>query len=133
MTLNKEKISIWADSDVEYAVNRTNLIAHNFGFADRERNVLTIMVSELARNIYKYAKTGVIVIQKIEKNNKKGLEIIAEDNGPGISDIELALKDGYSSNGTLGLGLAAVKRMSDEFVFDETRNIGTKINVVKWL
>lgn len=133
MTLNIEKISIWADSDIKYAVNRTNVIAQNFGFAKREIDVLAIVVSELARNIFKYAKTGIIIIQEIENNNKKGLEIIAEDNGPGIKDIELALKEGYSSNGTLGLGLLAVKRMSDEFKFDNKRNIGTKINVIKWL
>jgi len=131
--LNKDNINIWVSSDVKYAVNRSIKTAKNLGFTSRKINEIAIIVSELSRNIIKYASTGTITVNLITNCNKKGLEVIAEDYGPGIKDINLAMKEGYSSTGTLGMGLSAIKNMSDEFIFDNSRNIGSKFNIIKWL
>ena len=89
-------------------------------------------VSELARNILKYAEKGTITITPLH-TSEKGIEIFARDNGPGITDVETALTDNYSSSGTLGLGLPGVKRMMDEFEIDTQVNQGTRITVRKWI
>ncbi|MBM5573304.1 ATP-binding protein [Deefgea sp. CFH1-16] len=87
-------------------------------------------ISELAMNIIKYAKYGELYIHY---HNNRSIEIIAEDHGPGIANIEQAMQDHFSSKGTLGLGLPGVKRMVDEFEIQSTINHGTKIRVKKWI
>ncbi|MEW6096863.1 MAG: ATP-binding protein [bacterium] len=94
--------------------------------------MIATAVYELAKNIFRYAKRGEIIIRRIKKGTKKGVEIIAQDNGPGIADIENAMKDHFSTGGGLGLGLPGVKRLMDEFVIDKERQRGTKITVRKW-
>ncbi|MEN8711351.1 MAG: anti-sigma regulatory factor [Arenicellales bacterium] len=90
-------------------------------------------VSELARNIYLYAMKGEVTIRVLERETNKGIEIVAEDNGPGIADIGAAMKDHFSTSYGLGLGLPGVKRLMDEFGIDTKRGVGTKITVRKWV
>ncbi|WP_046173456.1 anti-sigma regulatory factor [Domibacillus indicus] len=89
-------------------------------------------VSELARNIYRYARTGHITFEAIEKADQAGLRITAMDNGPGIEDIRKALEQGYSTSGGLGAGLPGVKILMDEFSIESSRHAGTKVTVTKW-
>ncbi|MGV3463954.1 MAG: anti-sigma regulatory factor [Heyndrickxia sp.] len=103
----------------------------NFGTVDQAR--ITTAISELARNIFLYAKQGQITINKVFDDGKWGLQIIAEDEGPGIQDIRKAMEDGYSTSGGLGAGLPGVKRLMDTFDIDSKPNQGTIIKATKWL
>ncbi|KQL51044.1 serine/threonine protein kinase [Heyndrickxia shackletonii] len=103
----------------------------NFGTVDQAR--ITTAISELARNIFLYAKQGQITIKKVFDDGKWGLQIIAEDDGPGIQDIRKAMEDGYSTSGGLGAGLPGVKRLMDTFDIDSKPNQGTIITATKWL
>lgn len=89
-------------------------------------------ISELARNIYLYAKKGEITFQQVEGVAPVGLKIIAKDNGPGIKDISKSMIDGYSTSGGLGAGLPGVKRLMDDFDIMSSDE-GTTIHVIKWL
>jgi serine/threonine-protein kinase RsbT len=102
-----------------------------FGLADQTR--ITTAVSELSRNIHHYAGTGRVVIKALSESAKKGIEIIAEDKGSGIPDIELAMQDGYSTNKGLGQGLPGTKRLMDEFGIKSEVGKGTTVTIRKWL
>lgn len=102
-----------------------------FGIVDQAR--VTTAVSELARNIFLYAKTGKIQIEPIHDGNKIGLKITASDQGPGIHDIRAAMEDGYSTSGGLGAGLPGVKRLMDDFIIQSKVDEGTEIVASKWL
>lgn len=88
-------------------------------------------VSELARNILKYVGAGVIEVTPVFSLDKKGIEVIAKDKGTGIENIELAMKDKYSSSGTLGQGLPGAKRLVDEFYLESSCK-GTIITIRSW-
>ncbi|CAH0344069.1 anti-sigma regulatory factor [Bacillus sp. CECT 9360] len=101
-----------------------------FGVVDQSR--ITTAISELARNIFKYALPGKIVIEEINENNRSGLKIVAKDEGPGIKDIRKALEDGYTTSGGLGAGVPGVKRLMDHFEIDSEVGTGTEITTIKW-
>ncbi len=102
-----------------------------FGVVDQAR--ITTAISELARNIFLYAGDGKVTIHKILLDGKKGLKIVAEDEGPGIEDIRKVMEDGYSTSGGLGAGLPGVKRLMDEFDVQSQVGKGTVITAIKWL
>lgn len=108
-------------------------MAKELGFGNVDQARITTAISELARNIYLYAGNGKICIQPIDHLGKKGLKIIALDNGPGIRDIRRVMEDGYTTSGGLGAGLPGVKRLMDEFSIESTVDVGTEINATKWL
>ena len=122
----KRIIQIGSGSDVYYATNVAKEIALKIGFRHSECISICVAVSELSSNIQKYANSGLIIFRSIKEQSKKGIQIIAEDHGPGITNIELSLIDGYSTSGTLGLGLAGVNRLMDEFRFDNERTKSDK-------
>lgn len=101
-----------------------------FGGVDQAR--ITTAISELARNIYLYAGSGKITIDVLEDNGRKGIQISAADDGPGINDIRMVLQDGFSTSGGLGAGLPGVKRLMDSFDIDSRPGSGTKITITKW-
>lgn len=90
-------------------------------------------VSELTRNILKYAGSGEFRIYQIERAAGRGVEIEVSDHGPGIPDVESAMSDHFSSSGTLGLGLPGVKRLMDDFSLDSSATTGTRIRAKKWI
>ncbi|ADU28630.1 anti-sigma regulatory factor [Evansella cellulosilytica] len=109
-------------------------LAREIGFGSVDQARITTAISELARNIYLYAKKGQIHIEEvIASNNRKGIKVIAVDKGPGIKDIRKVMEDGYTTSGGLGAGLPGVKRLMDEFSIDSEINNGTKITAIKWL
>jgi len=133
MTIIK-KILILEDIDTARASFEAKMFAKMLGFKQHEQYMIATAASELATNITRYAEKGEIVLRKIEKNNKIGIEIVAEDKGPGIEDIGKAMEDSFStSSKSLGLGLPGVKRLMDEFMIDSQRNVGTRIITRKWL
>lgn len=101
------------------------------GFSSTEQTLIALAISELARNIVSYARRGEIVLSLLE-GERTGIEIIARDQGPGIQDIELALRDGYSTSKSLGLGLPGARRVMDEFNIDSELGVGTTVTVRKW-
>ena len=102
------------------------------GFASSDLAMIATAISELARNILRYASYGEIICRVIEKGGRRGLIVEARDSGPGIADIELALKDGYSTSGGLGLGLPGARRLMDEFEVTSQSGKGTHVLATKW-
>lgn len=102
----------------------------SFGLVDQTKMITA--ASELARNTLKYGKGGEGHVLKLKEPGQVGLELVFTDNGPGIADIALALTDGYTSGGGLGLGLSGAKRLSDEFMLDTEVNVGTTVLIRKW-
>jgi len=131
---NEEKrIKISEEIDIAKAAFEGKLLAWTVGFKETEQYMIATTISELGRNIFIYALRGEIIIKIIEKNNKKGLEIIARDKGSGIKDIGQAMKDNFSTSNGLGLGLPGVKRIMDELVIEAKAGVGTKITARKWI
>lgn len=108
-------------------------VAKEIGFGTVDQARITTAVSELARNIYLYAKSGEIHIKPMFENGKKGIKIIARDSGPGIKDIRKVMEDGYTTSGGLGAGLPGVKRLMDDFMIQSKVNEGTEIVASKWM
>lgn len=127
------KISISRDIDVAYAALSAKNYAKEIGFSKMVQYMISTAVSELARNIFVYAKKGNIHLAIVEKHSKRGIEVVAEDTGPGIDDVEKALQDNYSTGGTMGVGLPGVKRLMDDFQIKTNNAHGTKIIIKKWI
>jgi serine/threonine-protein kinase RsbT len=97
-----------------------------------DQTKLVTAASELARNTIKYGGGGEVHLDALEDGFKRGVGLIFVDNGPGITDLEMALRDGYTTGGGLGLGLGGSKRLVDEFEIDSRPGEGTAVSVVKW-
>jgi len=127
------RIWITSEASITQAVLAAKKFSVQVGFKDYQASMIASAVSELARNIEKYARRGEIVLRTVSQSYSTGIEIIAQDEGPGIANPEEAMKDHYSSSGTLGLGLPGVKRLMDEFDLKTEVERGTVITVRKWL
>jgi len=129
----KRRLSIRAETDVRRAALEATQYSLEAGFAETPSRMISTAVSELARNILKYAHSGEIQLRQVEGRRGRGIEIEAVDQGPGIADLEAAMRDHFSSGGTLGLGLPGVRRMMDEFSLESTPGEGTRVTAVKWM
>ena len=128
------QILITSDKDVVTARQQGRVMALQTGFSVSEATLIATAISELARNIVSYANQGSVTLKPVHgPNGASGLTIVASDSGPGITDINLALRDGYSSSGGLGLGLPGVRRLMDEFDIVSGAGSGTTVTVTKWL
>jgi serine/threonine-protein kinase RsbT len=119
--------------DVYIGMSRAREIAQRLGFDQINRTRIEIAVLELARNILVHANSGTLTFEQVEVDGQRGLAIEAHDDGPGIPDIELALRDGYSTAQTLGAGLPGVRRLMDTFEIESTVGVGTTVRAVKLL
>jgi serine/threonine-protein kinase RsbT len=127
-----ETIPIKSDLDIIVARQRGRELVAELGFSGTDLTLIATAISELARNIVLYAKSGEIVLSVIQQGGKKGIAVVARDEGPGIPDVRRALQDGYSTSRSLGLGLPGVRRLMDEFEIVSEVNRGTKVTVKKW-
>ncbi|WP_413990913.1 anti-sigma regulatory factor [Labrys okinawensis] len=109
---------------------RTRAVAAGLGIVDQTKIVTA--ASEIARNTIDYGGGGTVTMQPVADGTRRGLRLIFEDRGPGIADIALALKDGFTSGGGLGLGLGGAKRLSNEFSIESEPGKGTRIVIAKW-
>ncbi len=125
-------ININNEFDIVLARQKGREISKELQFGGVDQARITTAISELARNIYLYAGSGQITINVLEDNGRRGIQISAADNGPGINDIRMVLQDGFSTSGGLGAGLPGVKRLMDSFDIDSTPGTGTKITITKW-
>lgn len=121
-------------SDLDIVIARTlardTAKALGFGAIDQAR--IATAVSELARNIFLYAGNGSVTVRPVEKPGRKGVEIVCEDQGPGIPNIDQVMQDGYSTSRGMGMGLPGAKRLMDEFIIRSQENVGTTITCRKW-
>ncbi|HTD22928.1 MAG TPA: anti-sigma regulatory factor [Terriglobales bacterium] len=126
------RVPISLDKDIVDARQKGRSIALALGFSSGDATLVATAISELARNIVSYAKYGEIVIQVIHGSPQLGIQVTAHDQGPGIHDVQQALRDGFSTSGSLGLGLPGVKRLMDEFQVDSQEDRGTTVIIKKW-
>ncbi|MGH9488624.1 MAG: anti-sigma regulatory factor [Terriglobales bacterium] len=130
---NPERISIRSDRDVLTARQRGRTLGESVGFVSTDLTLIATAISELARNIVLYAREGEIELRLLAEERRAGLMIVARDDGPGIADLNLAMEDGYSTSGGLGLGLPGVKRLMDTFEIISHPGQGTTVRIAKWL
>ncbi len=126
------KVAIKSERDIVVARQKGRVLATKLGFSLGNATLIATAISELARNIITYAGEGMIAINAIYNSKRAGLLIVASDEGPGISDIPLALRDGFSTSGSLGIGLPGVRRLMDEFDISSQPGTGTIVTVTKW-
>lgn len=126
------RVWVRSESTATRAVLAGSRLAQEIGFSPAERQGISTAVSELARNIIKYAGAGEITLERIGTEGQAGIQITARDRGPGIPDIEAAMRDHFSSSGTLGLGLPGVRRLMDDFEIDSKPGMGTRVVIRKW-
>jgi serine/threonine-protein kinase RsbT len=125
-------LAIAADVDVVQARLHGRDLAAGAGFSTGDQTVIAAAISEIARNILMYAKRGEITLRVVPNGDRHGVEVIARDQGPGISDIARAMQDGYSTSGGLGLGLPGARRLMDEFEVTSVVGQGTTVTMKKW-
>jgi len=125
------RIAIRADSDVVTARQRAREVAAGIGFTGTDLTVIATAVSEVTRNIVRFAGSGEVVVRPLD-SPRRGIEVVARDTGPGIRDVEQALTDGYSTYRGLGLGLPGARRLMDEFAIVSEPGRGTTVTMTKW-
>jgi serine/threonine-protein kinase RsbT len=126
------RVAINSDQDIVSARQKGRVMANAIGFSTGDATLVATAISELARNIVSYARTGQITIKLVNGLNRQGIAVIASDDGPGIPDIRQAMRDGFSTSGSLGLGLPGVRRLMDEFEITSQPGRGTIVTVKKW-
>ena len=109
---------------------RERAVAVGFSLVDQTKIVTA--ASELGRNTIQYGGGGQVRIALIANGNRRGLRLEFVDHGPGIADVQQALKDGYTTGGGLGLGLSGARRLSDEFDIESQPGKGTRVSIVRW-
>jgi serine/threonine-protein kinase RsbT len=125
-------VPINSDVDIVQARQKGRTLATNAGFSAGDSTLIATAISELARNIVIYARRGEVILKPIENHGHSGIAVVVTDEGPGIVNIEQALKDGFSTSGSLGLGLPGVRRLMDEFEIKSEVGRGTTVTIKKW-
>lgn len=129
---NEAVVPINTDTDIVAARQKGRELATELGFVSTDSTLLATAISELARNIVRYAKRGEIFIASVQSGERVGITVVARDKGPGIANMSLAMQDGFSTSGGLGLGLPGVKRLMDEFHLVSDVGMGTTVTIKKW-
>jgi serine/threonine-protein kinase RsbT len=132
IVVRDETLSIKSSDDVVRVRQQARTRAVEIGLGLVDQTKIVTAASELARNTVDYGGGGTVRMQILQDGGRKGLRLIFEDRGPGIADIELALKDGYSTGGGLGLGLSGAKRLSSEFAIESKPGEGTRVTITRW-
>ena len=129
-----KSIALEREQDISVARNEVRAMAVALGFRLIDQTRLATVASELARNVVKYAERGRMIAQPTESaTGRTGLRLIFEDSGPGIPDIEAAMRDGFTTGGGLGKGLPGSKRLVDEFRIESEPGRGTRVVIVRWI
>ena len=128
-----ERIAIESDGDVVTARQRARTLAVELEMPSTDQTLLATAISEIARNITTSAGAGEVLIDVIrDDSGRRGVRVVARDDGPGIEDLERALTDGYTTGGGLGLGLPGARRLVDEFEIETAPGEGTTVTLIKW-
>jgi len=129
---DETRVPIDSDHDIVTARQRGRALAEQIGFSNSNLTMVATAISELARNILLYAKKGELTLGIIEEDGRQGVAMVARDQGPGIRDVDRAMEVGYSTSGSLGLGLPGVRRLMDEFEIVSRIGKGTTVTARKW-
>ena len=129
---NKQDFLIVRDQDVIPFRNQVKEAAVKVGMGILNQTKLITAASELVRNLLKYGGGGTAEIEVVSNGRENGIRLIFSDKGPGIKDIDLAMKDGFSTGKSLGLGLPGTKRLVNEFNIQSTVGEGTTVTIIKW-
>lgn len=132
VVLNKDKIQLAKEQEVVLFRNRVKEYAVKIGMSLVNQTKLITAASELARNMLKYASGGVVLIEVVSRGRENGIRLTFQDKGPGIANIELAMKDGFTTGKSLGLGLPGAKRLVSEFEIKSIVGEGTTVTIIKW-
>ena len=127
-----EDRSISTSEDVVAVRQAVRQRAVDLGFNLVDQTKIVTAASELARNTLQYGGGGTLRIEEVLQGSRRGLRLVFEDNGPGIPNVEIAMKDGYSTGSGLGLGLSGAKRLSNEFFIESRPGEGTRVTIVRW-
>jgi serine/threonine-protein kinase RsbT len=128
----ESRIAIESDADVVTARQRARELAADLELSSTDQTLLATAISEVARNITTYATRGEVLVSIVQDDTRRGIRVVARDQGPGIEDIDRALQDGYTTGGGLGLGLPGARRLVDDFSIDSAPGQGTTVTLVKW-
>jgi serine/threonine-protein kinase RsbT len=131
-TTRTDRLDIRSSDDVVRVRQQTRTMAVEAGLSLVDQTKIITAASELARNALDYGGGGEVRMEIVEENSRRGVRLVFEDHGPGIADIEQALRDGFTSGGGLGLGLGGAKRLSNEFKIESVFGSGTKITIGRW-
>lgn len=131
--LKAVEIDIRNDEDVILVRQKVRDLTKEMGFSLLDQTRIVTATSELGRNIVVHAKEGTATVSKVIKDQRQGLKIIFKDRGPGISDVRRAMGEGFSTVGSLGLGLSGARRLVDHFEIDSVIGEGTTVTIIKWL
>jgi serine/threonine-protein kinase RsbT len=127
------RVPIRVDGDIVTARQQGRALAEQVGFNGSDLTCIATAISELGRNILRYAGRGEVILRPAQVGNKHGIVVVAHDEGPGIPDIALALQDGYSTSSSLGLGLPGTRRLMDELAIESVIGRGTTVTAKKWV
>jgi serine/threonine-protein kinase RsbT len=130
---DETRVLISSAMDIVAARQEGRALAARLGFDTVQVTLIAAAISEVSRNIVEHAKRGEVVLCPLNSSRKKGLCVIARDEGPGIADIDQAMQYGYSSRGGLGVGLPGAKWLMDEFNIESRLGRGTTITMKKWV
>ncbi|MTW18823.1 anti-sigma regulatory factor [Rhodoplanes serenus] len=126
-------MEVRSSDDVVRVRQQVRARAVEVGLSLVDQTKIVTAASELARNMLDYGGGGVATIEMVTDGHRRGLRLTFEDQGPGIADVQLALKDGYTSGSGLGLGLGGAKRLCNEFTIDSAPGRGTRIVCARWM
>lgn len=129
---DERRLPIRHDADIVAARQAGRAMASELGFSGSDLTVIATAISEVTRNIVRYAGRGELIVSKVRRGARQGVQVIAQDQGPGIRDLDLAMQDGYSTGNSLGLGLPGSRRLMDEFEIQSEPGRGTTVTLRKW-
>ena len=130
--LQRDSLPIRQESDLVAIRRSVRAWAIELGFSIVDQTKIVTAASELARNTLMHGGGGDMHLEKLEKLGRGGLRLIFEDQGRGIPDLALAMTDGYTSGGGLGLGMGGSRRLVNDFLVESQVGLGTKITVIRW-
>ena len=129
---SRETLEIHSSADVVAVRQAARALAERVGFSLVEQTKLVTAASELARNTIDYGGGGSVRLELVENGVRRGVRLTFEDQGPGIVDIAMALKDGYTTGNGLGLGLSGARRLVNDFTIDSSPGNGTRVMIARW-
>jgi serine/threonine-protein kinase RsbT len=127
------RIPIASDLDLVAARQAGRQLAREVGFSSTDQTLIATAISEVARNIMQHATAGEVVLSRVREPGRQGVVVVAKDTGPGIPDLELALREGYTTGGGLGLGLPGARRLMEDFELRSEVGKGTIVVMKKWV
>ena len=130
---NEARVTISSAADIVVARQKGRALASEMGFHGSDLTVIATAISEVVRNIVSYARQGEIVLGPALNGGKRGILVVAHDEGPGIRNVEKAMQYGYSTGKGLGVGLPGAKWLMDEFEIESKVGMGTRVTMKKWL